>query len=407
MGRRSAALACIAVACAAVLGGCGAAADSESPAPSSVLSRWYDQTEQAVAASGAPDPVAARTWALAWWAADRATQGRGQGRDDGAFVDAAVASAVHGVLVDLVPDRTRQLDAALDAARGSEADEAGSSAGERAAAAVLAERADDGLDRESAEGPLELPPLKAGVWRPTPPSDIPARQVGVATATPFLLRSPDQFRPGPPPKPGTQVYRRDLAEVRELGSSDSAARTPEQTEVGLFWAGSELAVQVRLVREAMAAAEVSTLEGVRLLSAFHRITADAEIAVFDAKYAYLGWRPITAIRLDGDGDPRTPRIRGWTPAIVTPPHPDYPSAHTVYAAAGAAVLEHFLGPEPAAPLTITGTRTGDTTRTFTTWQQSVTENEDARVWTGIHLRTSDEVGSELGRRVAAYALSRL
>ncbi|QWC84673.1 vanadium-dependent haloperoxidase [Nocardioidaceae bacterium] len=369
----------------------------------SALYTWYEQTDRAVSTSGAPDPVAARTWALAWWAADRAVDRAVEGEEDGAFVDAAVARAVHDVLVAVVPERRARLDAALD----PDADEVGEAAGATAAAEVLAERSEDGLDRDSAEGPFDLPPPQPGVWRPTPPGDLTPRQVGVATATPFILESPDQLRPGPPPQPGTERYRRDLAEVRDLGSADSASRTPEQTEVGLFWAGSELAVQVDLVEEAMRAAEVSTVEGVRLLSAFHRITADAEIAVFDAKYTYLGWRPVTAIRVDGDGDPRTPRVPGWEPLIGTPPHPEYPSAHTVYAAAGAAVLEHFLGPEPAAPLEIPGTRTGDTVRTYTSWQQSVTENEDARVWAGIHLRTSDEVGSKLGRRVAAYALARL
>ena len=395
--RLTTALAC-ALACLLAVG-CSSAPQAQSEA--STLWTWYDQTEQAVDASGAPDPVAARTWALAWWAADRATAGR----VDSVYVDAAVAHAVHDVLVAVVPDRAEQLDAALEPVEGDAA-AAGAAAGREEAAAVLAERSDDGLDRASAEGPLELPFPTVGDWRPSPPRQLAARQVGLASATPFLLESPEQFRPGPPPRPGTEVYRRDLAEVRELGSDDSAARTAEQEEVGLFWAGSELAIQVDLVREAMQAAEVSTVEGVRLLSAFHRITADAEIAVFDAKYTYLSWRPIIAIRVDQDNDPRTPRDRDWTPLITTPPHPEYPSAHTVYAAAGAAVLEAFLGPEPASPLTITGTG-GDVSRTYTTWEQAVEENEDARVWTGIHLRTSDEVGSELGRQVAAYALARL
>ena len=187
----------------------------------------------------------------------------------------------------------------------------------------------------------------------------------------------------------------------------SAQRTPEQTAVALFWAGSELAVQVRLVRQAMQAARLSTAEGARLLSAFHRITADAEIAVFDAKYTYLGWRPITALQVDDDGDPSTPRIRDWNPLIPTPGHPEYPSAHTVYAAAAAVVLAHFLGPAPARPLVIADATSKSTRRSYTTWQQAVEENEDARVWAGIHFRNSDDVGSQLGRRVAAFDLSHL
>lgn len=382
---------------AVALTGCSSRSDS---AEKSVLSTWYEQTDEAVAAQGPPpDPVAARTWALAWWAADRAIAGR----RDGPFVDAAVASAVHDVLVALVPKRQGALDDALD----DGADEAGSASGRKAAAEVLAERSDDGLDARSAERPFAVPAPAPGVWRPTPPEFQEARQAGMADATPFLLRSADQFRPGPPPRPGTPAYRRDLAEIRELGRDKGSARTPEQTAVALFWAGSELDVQVRLVHQAMQAARVSTAEGARLLSAFHRITADAEIAVFDAKYTYVSWRPITALQVDGDGDPSTPRIRDWNPLIETPGHPEYPSAHTVYAAAAAEVLAHFLGPAPARPLVIANATSTTTERSYTTWQQAVDENEDARVWAGIHFRNSDEVGSQLGRRVAAFDLSHL
>ncbi len=98
----------VTVVSAAALAGC---TSRSSDSDESVLSTWYEQTDEAVAAQGPPpDPVAARTWALAWWAADRAIAGR----EDGPFVDAAVASAVHDVLVALVPEREDELDDALD-----------------------------------------------------------------------------------------------------------------------------------------------------------------------------------------------------------------------------------------------------------------------------------------------------
>ncbi len=379
----------------ALMGACGG--DPDSPEPS-VLSTWYEQTNDAVAEQGPPpDPVAARTWALAWWAADRSIAGR----SDGPFVDAAVASAVHDVLVALVPSREDELDSAID----PDADPVGREAGRAAARAVLAERADDGLS--DVEGPITVPPAAVGIWRPTPPRFQPAAQARVGDASPFLLRAANQFRPGPPPRPGTATYRRDLEETRQMGQDTSRARSTEQTAVATFWAGSELDIQVRLVREAMRASRVSTAQGSRLLSAFHRITADAEIAVFDAKYTYVNWRPITAIRVDGDGDPTTQQARDWTPFIRTPGHPEYPSGHTVYAGAAAVVLEHFLGSEPAGPLVFSSARSGGVARTFTTWEQAVSENEDARVWAGIHFRTSDSVGTDLGREVAEFGLGQL
>ncbi len=384
------------VAVALVLATSCAGAPDRSP----LLLTWFDQTSAAVRAQGPlPDPVAARTWALAWWAADRAAAGR----PAGAVTDALVATAVHDVLVVLAPSRRRALDRALREVPGRGAAAAD---GHRAAASVLAERADDGLSLAEVERPRPAPPApSAGTWRPVSP-DVPPAEPRLADATPFLLRGSAQLRPGPPPRPGSAAYRRDLAEVRAVGADRSSVRTPAQTDLARFWGGSELALQVGLLRAALVAGRVETLRGVRLLSAYHRITADAEVAAFDAKYAYLAWRPVSAVRLD-DADPATPTEADWTPLLATPGHPEYPSAHTVYAAAGAAVLEHFLGAAPAAALELQSPDLPGTTRTYATWQQSVLENEDARVYAGVHVRTSDRVGSELGRAVAAYGLAQL
>ena len=66
----------------------------------------------------------------------------------------------------------------------------------------------------------------------------------------------------------------------------------------------------------------------------------------NAKYRYLFWRPVTAIdptsvSPDGygpvpgpdDGNPATVEQPGWRPLLVTPNHPEYPSAHGTFAAA--------------------------------------------------------------------------
>ncbi|MFN2522928.1 MAG: vanadium-dependent haloperoxidase, partial [Mycobacteriales bacterium] len=290
--------------------------------------------------------------------------------------------------VRLVPARRTQLDRALPGGL----DRKGAAAGRRAARAVLSERAGDGLGGRDARPEVRLPAPRPGIWRPVPPFPPPA-ETQVATARPFLLSSPSQLRPGPPPGLGSVTFRRDLAEVRLLGERDSSARTPEQTEVARFWAGSELDIQVRLLRQALRAQPLPTGKAVQLLSVYFRVGTDAEVAVFDAKYAYLFWRPITAI-----GSPT------WVPLLVTPGHPEYPSAHTVYAAAAAGVLEHFFGAAPAKPLVV---EVGGVRRTFRSWQQAVRENEDARVWSGIHFRSSDDAGSALGRAVAAYGLSQV
>ncbi len=167
-------------------------------------------------------------------------------------------------------------------------------------------------------------------------------------------------------------------------------------------------MQVRLVREAMQASGLSTAEGARLLSAFHRITADAEIAAFDAKYTYFDWRPITALQVDDDGDPSTPQDQRLESADQDTRAPGLPQRpHRVRRRGRGRSWSTSSDPHPHARWSSTAASSDDNPRTYTTWQQAVDENEDARVWAGIHFRTSDEVGSELGRLVAEYGLGRL
>jgi len=344
-----------------------------------VTAVWFEQTAQAVAAQGGPDPVATRAWALAWWAADRATEGS----DD---PEGALATAVHDVLVVLVPQRREALDAALAT---TPATAHGRAAGSREAAAVLAERRGDGLAVEQVDRPYSPPSPSPGTYRPTPPDFAPARQAGQGDGTPFLVTSlPD---PGPPAGVGTATYARDLAEVRRLGERGSTARTPEQTGVALFWGPSLVTLYTDVLRpfvgslDARAAAE--------LLSDFHRVSLDAQLATYRAKYAYARWRPVTALRESG--------LTTWTPLLDTPPQPEYPSGHTAYAAAAASVLQARLG-DRTSELTVDGT-----TRHFGGWDQMVRETVDGRVWAGVHLRASDEVGAALGYEVAATGLARL
>ncbi len=386
---------------ASALSGCSSGADARP-----VVDRWYAQTAAAVATQREPDPVRTRTWALAWWAAERAV---GSGSSAEGVDDAALAGAVHDVLTALVPEQRRAVDdalaATLDGLPDSAAVDDAVLAGRRAAAAVLAERTGDGLTTSQVNTPFPgVASPGPGDYVPTPPERAPGQQAGEGDATPFLLGRVDRFDPGPPPAPGTEVYRRDLAEVRELGRDDSATRTAEQTELARFWGPSLVEVFTPLVGKAVHGLDARAAAG--LLSDLHRVSLDAQLAVYDAKYVHLFWRPVTALQQDGDGDPLTPQVPGWLPLLDTPPQPEYPSAHTTIAAAYAAVLTARLGPAPAAPLTLISPGVKGVTRTYARWEQVVTENVDARVWAGVHYRHSDEVGAELGRQVAAYDLAR-
>ena len=122
------------------------------------------------------------------------------------------------------------------------------------------------------------------------------------------------------------------------------------------------------------------------------IGADALIACFDAKYNYLRWRPSFA-------------IPGFTPLLATPPHPEYPSAHSCLTFSQAAVLTRFLG-TPRIGLDLRSSVAGMPHRHLATAADLERDVLDARVWGGVHFRFSDEIGGALGRRVAESALDR-
>ena len=109
----------------------------------------------------------------------------------------------------------------------------------------------------------------------------------------------------------------------------------------------------------------------------------------------MQWRPVTGIRAAGDP--------GWTPLLVTPPFPDYPAAHTTYAGAAETVLAGLFGPR-CARLTLTA---GGVERRYRGFAAIADEVERARVWGGVHWRTSSETGRALGDRVGRVALRRL
>ncbi|TVZ78013.1 vanadium-dependent haloperoxidase [Streptomyces sp. BK340] len=380
----------------------GAVADERKSRPSAVLD-WYDTTAATISTAGAATQITnSRTWAISWLAAARAVREVPPGVDRSAFQDAALASAVHDSLVALVPSRAQELDAALrttlDRVPDGLAKTKGAAAGARQARLVLASREGDGLDPASVNAPFTVPPAAPGVWQPTPPAYAPAAQYGNRIARPFLLDAPDQYRLPAPPALDSARYRADLSEVRAYGAVNSTVRTQRQTETAVFWFGSSLTLYTEPLRVALARAPQSTVGQASLVALFHVALVDTQIATSDTKYAYLRWRPVTAIR-SGAIDPAPE----WTPLHVTPAHPDYPSGHNTYAGAAETVLTALTGPRTAPFELISPTAPG-VTRTYTAWSQLSQDNLDARVYSGIHSRSADEAGLVLGKRVAAHAL---
>ncbi|HEX6667609.1 MAG TPA: vanadium-dependent haloperoxidase [Solirubrobacterales bacterium] len=392
-----------------LLGASGAAAHRHEhpvfhPTTDQALSlQWFDITKTTVAAAGFPEPVTqSRTWAVSWLGAARAVRDGFGAR----FQTAAFATALHDSLVAQVPGQQAQLDAALASTLGGIPNgwekRLGIAAGQYEAKKALAEREGDGLDTASVDIPYTPPPAAPGVWQPTPPTFGPAVRAGQAAGDSFLLASNDQFRPGPPPALDSDEFLDALAEVRAVGQNTSATRTPEQTDTALFIAQDSFALYGQALREVLNDTQHSLLWDAQAVAAFHVVTIDAQIAIFDAKYVYTFWRPVTAIRTSSvDPDPT------WTPLLATPRHPEYPSGHAGYAGAAEGVLTALTGPRPPQPIAVTANTAPGSVHTYTRWSEITEETIDGRVWEGVHYRFSDEIAAKVGKRVAAWDLPRL
>lgn len=323
--------------------------------------------------------------------------------------EAAVAAAAHSVLVALYPAKEADLNAEYNATLArvpdGPAEYRGVSLGRQAAKEVLKARAEDGSVAVASEDVGYTPGAGPGLWRPTPPDFSPAFRPSWGRVAPFLLESGSQFRPGPPPSLTSDAYTRDFLEVVEFGSRDSASRTPEQTAVARFWRTASYRVWNQPVQQLVIARHFDPVSAARAFALLHIGITDSLIASWDAKFTYHQWRPVTAIReADSDGNPATEANANWLPLLPgTPSFPDYLSGHAAAAGAAEGVLNAIFGPQPGK-FTLSSPAT-NTTHTFTTFETVAQEVVDARVWGGIHWRTSDTVARAVGNEIATYAVS--
>jgi membrane-associated phospholipid phosphatase len=203
------------------------------------------------------------------------------------------------------------------------------------------------------------------------------------------------------------AYTAAFQEVKSLGASDSTTRTPAQTEIALFWAGAAGTFTAggywNQIAQTVAVEKGNSLvQNARLFALLNVTQADAAIAVWDAKYAYNFWRPVTAIRAgDTDGNPDTTADPAWTPLLVTPNHPSYTSAHSGVSGAAAGILAAFFGSD-AVPFTIGSDGVPGVTHSFSSFSAAAQEVADSRLYAGIHWRFDNTAGLTLGGKVGAY-----
>jgi hypothetical protein len=266
--------------------------------------------------------------------------------------------------------------------------------GENAAEAMLAARENDGRD-----GPSRIViGTEPGEWRPTPPAFALDPSSWLGDVRPFLVLSAERLRTRGPNRLSSRAYAREFAEVKELGSAASATRTPDQTDVALYWDRPPWSQIFRTVAESQ---RLNTPDSARLLAMVWFAGADAIIACRNDKYYWNWWRPITAIREAAtDGNPATTPDPTWTSLIDTPPYPDHPAGHTCGSGAFVGVLQSFFGTDRMA-FSATSSSSG-TARSFTSFSQALEEVVDSRVWGGVHFRTAEVQGARLGKEVAGW-----
>ena len=384
-----------------------------SPGAADVVLEWNEIAVAHVVASGQPPPDGARTMAMvhvAIFDALAAIEGRyaplalRSAPTPEASADAAAATAAYAVLARLFPDQLPALDNAYSAALADipagPPKDAGVALGEAAASACLAARADDGSTQTDGYRPRTQP----GVYVPT---TLPVSSAW-PRVKPFFMADAAQLRPAPPPDLGSETWARDYEEIRAVGPRASTVRTAEQTEAARFWTITGPAAWNPVVRSLAASRPSPPVETARLFALVSVAAADAFLAVFDAKYHYGFWRPVTAIRNgDLDGNDGTTADPSWLPLVDTPMHPEYPCAHCITAAAVGAVLEAEFGSGEVAPIVMTSPAAPGATHRWTRIADYVTEVSQARIWGGIHYRSSTEVGEAMGREIGARAAAML
>jgi PAP2 superfamily len=369
-----------------------------------------------------------------------------------AAMNAAIAQAAHDTLAALYPSQKQSFDTILAddlrlmLPRGRpHAD--GIALGARAAAAILELRANDGSEHaEGRMGDTYAPSSDPGFWRQDPIGLSPlALGYHWGAVKPFVLQSGDQFRVPPPPALSSVEYATAYAEVKNVGGDGIVTpteRSAEQTEIGIYWAYDgtpSLCAPPRLYNQIATtiAAQMRTdvVDLARLLALVNVAMADAGTAIWESKYWYEFWRPVTGIRESdpgtgptgaGDGNSATDGDLLFTPLGApasnlhgpnfTPPFPSYPSGHAGFGGALFQTLRNFYETD-AIPFAFVSDEFNGTTldhdgnvrplvpRSFSSLSQAEEENGQSRIYLGIHWSFDKTQGIAQGRKVADYVFA--
>ena len=321
----------------------------------------------------------------------------------GANRDAAAVAAAHRVLVAYFPAQQSALDTQYTASIAAISDSpanisAGVALGEASAQTLITARANDGL---LANVPY-TPPTGPGFWQPTPPAFGPPLTPWLGQMVPFTMTSPSQFFPDEGPDAlDSQQWIDDYNQVKTLGAINSTVRTPEQTEIGLFWTEHTGKQYARAFQNLATQQGLGTLDTARLMAMLWAGYADAGIGCWNAKFSFSFWRPVTAIQAGG-GNRALVADPTWLPLANTPSHPEYPAAHGCATGAVSTILAGYFG-SPKVTFSV-DSKVTNTTHTFTSTTALMDQVEEARIYAGFHYHHSVIEGKVLGTKVAHQLL---
>jgi len=302
------------------------------------------------------------------------------------------------------PAQTAEFDALL-AGQPKAEDVAAQAAARQDARTLLAAHANDGASTQVAY----VPNNKPGQWRRTEPRLRPPEMPHWGMTKPFLMEAGSQFRPEPPPALESPEYAREVEEVRRLGGKSSTERTEEQTLIAKFWSDFSYTSTPpghwnNIARDVARRRHLSLAETARFFALLNVAMADTGIAVWETKYHFNFWRPITAIRrADEDGNSATAGDPQWLSLLPSPPHPEYVSGHAGFSGAAARILAEQFGSD-AVEFEASSDSLPGVVRRFQSFQACAEEIARSRVYGGIHYGVSGSVGLALGHKVAEHTL---
>lgn len=326
----------------------------------------------------------------------------------GASAQAAAIEAAYKVLSTYFPASLGTLNAgratSLASIPNDQAKTDGIATGDAAAADMIQLRAKDG----SAPAQFNVPgPAVPGDWQATASCPIVN---GVAQGiafnwqfvVPFGIEKASDFLLAPPPALTSEAYAKAYDEVMTVGEVNSTERPQDRTNVALFFAAASPTQAFNQAARQVAEQRGGSLtKNARALALMNMAINDALVASFFNKYRYNFWRPETAIRAGNtDGNRKTEADPDWAPFITTPCFPSYPSNHGSAANAAAEVLRRIYG-EAGHAMMLTNSAVQAIVLQYTSFREICDDISDARVYGGIHFRTDQEAGADLGRAIGA------